>query len=106
MRVFSPIIEPVTAHLASRIADQLHRRAIGPQAIGHDNPGRTIPFHGLLQESQCRLAIPFAGDKHFENFALMINRSPQVMRLTADLHEHLIEVPAPLRPVSLLNPAP
>ncbi len=31
-----------------------------------------------------------------ENLAIVIDRSPQVVLLTLDLHEHLVEAPAPV----------
>ena len=35
-------------------------------------------------------------DERFEDFALVINRTPQIMALAVDLDEDIIEMPAPL----------
>jgi len=42
------------------------------------------------------LNYAFCG-KNFEHLAFMINGAPEVMRFTVDSHEHLIQVPTPLR---------
>jgi hypothetical protein len=56
-----------------------------------------MPFHGFLQESKCRLAIPAFGHVAFQDFAFVIDRAPEVMLLSVDLHEDLVQVPSPLR---------
>ncbi len=40
--------------------------------------------------------VPLLGDVVLKNLAFMINGTPKVIRLAANLHKHLIEMPAPL----------
>jgi hypothetical protein len=47
--------------------------------------------------------LRFFGDVALEDFAFMIDRAPQIMRLAVDLHEHLIKMPAPV--TEALHPA-
>jgi hypothetical protein len=41
------------------------------------------------------LAIPALRDEHLEHFAFVINRPPEIMRLSVDLHKNFVQVPAP-----------
>jgi hypothetical protein len=54
-------------------------------------------LHRTLQELQGGLAIPALAGENLEYLAFVINRPPQVVRLAIDPHEHLIQVPTPLR---------
>jgi len=55
-----------------------------------------MPFQGLLHEGQSRRFVAFPGDEALEDFALVIDRAPQVDHLAIELHVHLVEVPAPV----------
>ena len=50
-----------------------------------------------FQEPQRRLAIPALRCKDLEHLTFVINRAPQIARLAIDPHEHLVQMPAPLR---------
>ena len=43
------------------------------------------------------MLVPFGMYQHVEDLALGIDGAPQVHLLTPDAHEHLVEVPAPMR---------
>jgi len=51
----------------------------------------------LLEEPQGRRFVPLLGDVAFQDLALMIDSTPQIVRLAIDLYEDLINVPAPVR---------
>jgi len=59
--------------------------------------GLSYRFMALRKKIQCSLAISAFRNAAFQNFALMINRAPQIMLLAIDLDEDLIELPSPLR---------
>jgi hypothetical protein len=96
MLVFGPVVQPSTADLVGGIADYTHGRPIRSEPIRNDHLGQTISFHGLLQESQCGLAIPAFRSEDFKNLALMIDGAPKVMSFAIDAHKHLIQVPTPV----------
>ena len=56
-----------------------------------------MALHRPLQKRQCSLAISVLRGKNLKHLAFVIHRPPQIMHLTIDLHEDLVQVPAPLR---------
>src|SRR5271166_2580418 len=50
MRILRAIVEPTANHLATGVADLLHRRGIGAKPIGDDAPGAAIFLHDALQK--------------------------------------------------------
>ena len=90
MRIFSPIIDPTSGRLSLSIPNDIHRRAVGPKPICHDDFWTAIPFHRFAQELQRSLAIPPFRDKDLEHFAFVINRAPEIMGLAIDTNEHFV----------------
>jgi hypothetical protein len=56
-----------------------------------------VTLHRALQEFQRSPAIPALRRKDLKHLAFVINGTPQIMRLSIDPDEHLVQVPAPLR---------
>ncbi len=54
-------------------------------------------FHRPFDKLQRCLAIPTLCGKDFEHLAFVIDGPPEVMCFTVDPHEHLVQMPAPLR---------
>lgn len=52
----------------------------------------------LSGKFECRLTIARLGHEALEDFAFMICGAPEIMCLTINLPEHLIDMPAPLPP--------
>lgn len=50
----------------------------------------------LLHEPQCRRLVAGFGDVTLEELALVINRTPQVMKLAVDPHIGFVQVPFPM----------
>ena len=69
-----------------------------------DFPDDVIP--SALQRPQGGPAIPLRRRENLEFPAFVIYRTPQAIRLTIDLNEHLVQLPAPLRkrPVIVSSP--
>jgi hypothetical protein len=70
---------------------------------GDDEP-KTLPYAiasvcsmGADVRHQCSPAIPALRHESLEHFAFVINRTPEIMRLSIDPDKHLIQVPTPLR---------
>ena len=69
--------------------------------------GPAMALQGLLQKRQSSGFIPLFRDVALYNFTFMVDGAPKVMLLPVDLHEHLIEVPAPVTdPAHRLHPLP
>jgi hypothetical protein len=65
----------------------------------------TVTFHRALQKLKRSLAITPFRHKNLQYLALVIDGTPEVVRLAIDLHENLVQVPAPVRIQMTLNPA-
>ena len=85
MRVFSSIVQPAPHLPAIDIAQFLHRRRIRSKAIGDDLLNLTMLFQCLLEEPYGRRFVPFLGDVALQDFALVIDGPPQVVRLAVDV---------------------
>lgn len=94
---FGPTIEPAAGFLPPVHPQLTERRAVRPELVRDDGFRLALALHRFPQEPQRRLAIPRLQDIGLERLALVINRSSEIMRLAADLHEHLVQMPSPLR---------
>jgi len=94
--ILSPVVQPAANLLLRPIADVIHSRPVGAQPIGDDRLRRTVTLQRLLHKPQRRWLVARFSHVAFENFALVIDRTPQVMRLAVDLHVDLIEIPFPM----------
>ena len=59
--------------------------------------GRAVTLHRTLQEFQRSPAIPPLRREDLKHLAFVIYRTPEILRLSIDPDEHLVQVPAPLR---------
>ena len=67
------------------------------------NAGRPYRFIARLQKLQRSLAIPAFRGKDLKHLTFVINGPPEIVRLAIDPHEHLVQMPAPLRIRPVLN---
>ena len=65
-----------------------------------------MAFHRSLEKLEGCPAIPALGGEDFEYLAFMIHRPPKVVCLTIDLHEHRVQMPAPLGMASAMAYTP
>ena len=82
-----------TAH----VANLLHGRTIRTEFVCDDDFRIAVSFHCFPEEFQGCCLVPLLGRIGFQNLAFVIDRPPQVVRLAADLHKDLVQMPAPLR---------
>ena len=66
--------------------------AYPPPARAADPIASLVP-----EEFQCSLTIPAPGNVTFQHFAFVVHGAPQVVPLTVDLHEDLVQMPPPVR---------
>ena len=82
-------------------------RAISPQFIRYYLPGFVLMFlqQSFKESLSCR-TIPTFLEKHINNFAVLINCSPEVMLLTVDLYENFVDEKCiAISPVFSLQPS-
>ena len=98
MRILRSIVEP-TADLVplARNTDFVHRRRICPKPIGDDATRTPVCLHDPLEKFQRRRLVSPRGDPCLQHLAFVVDGAPQIAELAVDLHEHLIQMPAPLR---------
>ena len=77
--------------------DLVHRRRICPKPIGDDAARSPVFLHDPLEKLQRRGFVSLRGSHRFQDLALMVDGAPQIAELAVDLHEHLVQMPAPLR---------
>ena len=68
-----------------------------PKPISDDAARSPVFLHDPLEKLQRRGFVSPRGDHSLQDLALMVDCAPQIAELAVDLHEHLIQVPAPLR---------
>src|ERR1700733_7439947 len=97
MRILRAIVEPTTDLVAVSIADLFHSGGIRAKAVGDDLPRSAVPLHDPLEKLQRRSLVPLRSDDRFQTLAFMIDGAPEIAEFAVDLHEHLIQMPMPLR---------
>ncbi|MFT6958023.1 MAG: hypothetical protein ACJAYC_003039 [Halieaceae bacterium] len=69
------------------------RHSITSQLIRHNFPGLpSMTPYQPLEKPPCRSTITSSLEKNIYNFAILVNRSPQVMLLAIDLHKDFVDV--------------
>ena len=53
VRIFGTIVKPAPTLLNSGIANNVHRRPVRPEPVGHDHLWLTVPLHRTLQKFKC-----------------------------------------------------
>ncbi len=96
VRILGAIVQPATDLARVDGAQYFERNAVGGQSIRDDRLGRAMPAKRIPQKLQRRLLVPALRHKAFEHLALVIDRAPEIVLHGVDLHEHLIEMPAPM----------
>ena len=94
--VLHPVVLPSAHFTAVEIAQLAHCGRVGPESLGHDGTRLAVPLQGILQKLQSRCFIALFRHKGFEDLALVINRTPQIIPLAVDPDEHFIEVLSPV----------
>jgi hypothetical protein len=93
VRKFSAIIG-ILRCVMNRVRDQVSmRNAVASQLIRHYlSRFTTMSSYEPLEETLSRRAVPAWLQKYVDHLAILIYRSPQVLLLSADLHEYFINV--------------
>jgi hypothetical protein len=97
VRILSPVVLPAARLLLGRIANDLHRCAIGTKFIRHDHFWIATAFHRFSYEFQRCFTIPAPCDVALQLLTFVINGPPKVMCNSINLHKNLIQMPLPVR---------
>ena len=65
-----------------------------------------MPLHYTLQKLRRSPATPSFGHKNFKYFALVIDGTPEVVRLAINSDKYFVQVPAPVRARMMVNSTP
>ena len=95
--ILGPIVMPAASFLARFISDYLQGRPIRAKTVGNNHRRSAVAFHRPLQKLESGLPIPPFRGENLKHFAFVIHGTPEVMCLTVDPDEHLIQVPSLLR---------
>src|SRR6188474_1490784 len=94
MRVLGPVVEIAALPVFDIGQDLALRHAIALELIGHDHARHILQaLQQLLEEALGGFAIAPALHQDVEHDAVLIHRTPEIMQLALDAHEHLIHVP-------------
>lgn len=93
MRLLCPIV-PVSLCIVDYIRHQFSMgHTVASQFVRHDVPGlATTTPHEPLEEALCCSAVSAGLQIDIDHFSILIHRPPQILLLTIDLHEDLIDV--------------
>ena len=94
VRTLSPIVKAMASFMQAHQAEIAKRRPVRLQLIRHDlcRANALIPQQ-FTHEFERSPFVPAPLHQNVEDFALPINRSPQVHLLAADIHKNLIQMP-------------
>ena len=96
MAVLHPVVGPAADLLLLAIAELVHRRSIGTKTIGGDRFYRAVALQGLPDEGKGCLLVAGLGDITLKNFALLVDRTPQIVHLATHVHGNLVQMPVPV----------
>jgi hypothetical protein len=94
MRVFGPIVPPLTALMAALDPKVARRSAVRAQVIGDHSIGNEAVFlEELAHQFQGGVLVPLGLDQHVEDFTLRIDSAPQIDHAASDFQIDLIQMP-------------
>lgn len=108
MGILRAVVGPSSRFPVVAAAEVFQGRTVRAKAIGDEDIRSFMLLERFPEEFEGRLAIPRLGHEALQHLALMIDGAPEIVLLAVDLHEHLVEAPAPVaespHPVDALAP--
>jgi hypothetical protein len=93
MRILRPIVEARADPVPIGGADLIHCRGISAKSVRNDPARRAVFLYDPLEKLQRRGLVPLCRDHSLQDLAFVIDRAPQIAKLTVDLHKDLIQMP-------------
>jgi hypothetical protein len=103
--ILGAIVGPAIRFLPVTDAKFIERCAIGPEPIRHHPLGVAVQLEHFLQELQRSFLVACLRHETLKHLAFVIDGAPEIVPLTVDLHENLVEVPPPEARPHPRNPA-
>ena len=97
MRVLGAVVQPPPRSQLAYRAEFAERGAVGREPIRHDLFRPTVASHRFPEHLQCSALASSHRNERLQELAFVIDSAPKMAALTIDLHEDLVEVPAPFR---------
>ena len=99
VRVLGTIVHPQPLLVTAGQMELPERGGIGAQLVSDRQLGRkALLLEQLAHQPHGRPFIPARLDQQIEDFALLIDGTPEVHAPSGDPHDHLVEVPSVARP--------
>jgi hypothetical protein len=103
MRVFRPIVISQSLLMRTGKPETPERCGVGAQLVGDQQFGReTLLLEQLAHQPQRCPTVAPTRHQHVEDFAFVIDGTPQIHPLAGDPHHHLVKVLAIARPKATL----
>jgi len=96
MRVLGAVVQPPADFPFVIRTDGFQGRTVRRQTIRNDHFYDPMAPKRFLEEFQCCFLVPAFGNEALEHFTLVMDGAPEVVFDAVDLHEDLVEVPAPM----------
>ena len=94
MRDFGPVVPPQALLVTRGQIKRRERRCIRSQLVRHDDSrGEALVLEKVAHQLQRRALVASALHDDVENFALVVDRAPEVHLLATDPDHHLVEMP-------------
>src|SRR6056297_3130124 len=104
VRILCPVVLPPPRFLPLDRADILQGSTVGAKFVRHEDIGPPMLLQCFLEEFECGRPVTRLRDEAFQHLTLVINSTPQVVLFAIDLHEHLVQMPAPPAGAHALDP--
>ena len=95
--ILGPIIQQADRFLPISVADDLHRGAIRAWLVRRNDNWTAVALHRFCKKLHSRFAVSALSNINFQHLTFVIHCPPEVVRLTVDLHKHLVQMPLPVR---------
>lgn len=87
-------VPPFPAQLPRRRSDDVDARPVAAQLVGDQHPGHVGQAREQLAKEPGRgLGVTPGRDQNVQDDAVVVDHPPQVVGLSVDLNEHLVQVP-------------
>jgi hypothetical protein len=91
---FRPVIQILRLTVLNRASNLALRRLVAAQLVGNHYPGHVLQtLEQLAKEPGRGLGVPPRGDQNVQDIPVLVDGAPQVLPLTVDREEYLVEMP-------------
>ena len=96
VRSLRAIVRPMTGFLPIADVEVTQGGTMGPEAVASQDMRTAMPLQGFLQEFQRGFLVTRLRHEALEHLTFVRNGLPEIVPLTVDRHENLVQVAAPV----------